>query len=801
MGERRHTGHSDSTLGAVCGLGVAATAWTLATSPALIDLSFWLFLAAGMLACLWRPRFPVIGPVTWRLPFVVSALLLFGVGAALGAHVVGSLTVVLGQNERRTPGLVLGTLYDLASGAVTILLASLAYLAAGGVEASGISGGILVPLCAFVLMYVLSEHLAGALRAQATRLSPTSEVGRDWILRGLLTAGGVSTAWFLCAAYLSPVTLPWLWILPSVGFVSYLHSTRDAEERTSAEHLSPVSRSIARALADALGSGRESDGTADRRRALALSLGHRMAMDEADLDDLETAAWLFDIDRLEIPPPRADRPAARKFRREPEIDLDETAVLDAIALPASVRQILTHRHERWDGAGVPEGLAGAQIPRGARLLAVAGGYVSMAVGGPDRPPLAPHRALAELRNEAGRIFDPRAVEALACHLRETSDRQDPDRPNHRTDSDDTDSPNELRGRTRLPAVQRELHALYEIGRAVNYRLDLEENLTLILDKLESLVPHASAVVFLKEPDEDGLRARFVRGIGAPDIDGVVISSEACPSGTAFAERRSTTGSGGRARMPYDPGQWDLDALPDSPLNAVLRTALASPLVFGGRCIGALTLYDRAGRRFGDEERRRVAAVAGHMARAVHNAEPGNPGYLESLTDPLTGLPNGRYLEICSGDLVPSASGTGSGSGSGFSLLAFRVRDLDRVCERSGIAAAERLLGILARRLASNCTDAEVPVRYGQDLFVVLSPAAVQGELVRRWDILLRAAEGRPMELLGGQPHDLRLVSAYASCPEEGEDLDSLLDVLGTRLGLAFDRGHALVPFRLVRTAG
>jgi diguanylate cyclase (GGDEF)-like protein len=522
-----------------------------------------------------------------------------------------------------------------------------------------------------------------------------------------------------------------------------------------------------------------------------------MDMDESDLADLEPAAWLFDIDRLEIPPPRANRPAARKFRREPETDLDESAFLDAITLPESVRQVLTHRHERWDGAGVPEGLAGAQIPRGARIRAVAGGYVSMTVGGLDRPPLAPHRALAELRNEAGRIFDPRAIEALASHLRETCDGQESNDASDRPDSEGADPDGDGAAGIRLPAVQRELYALYEIGRAVNYRLDLDENLTLILDKLESLVPHASAVVFLESSDRDGLRARFVRGIGASAVDGVEISTDACPSGTAFTKRRSTTGSGGRARMPYDPSEWDLDVLADSPLNAVLRTALASPLVFGGRCIGTLTLYDRAGRRFGDEERRRVAAVAGHVARAVHNADPGNPGYLESLTDPLTGLPNGRYLEICSEDLSPSAA-TG---GSGFSLLAFRVRDLDRVCERSGIAAAERLLGTLARRLASNCTEAEVPVRYGQDLFVVLSPYVVQSELVRRWDILLRAAEGGPMELHQGHAHDLRLVSAHASCPEEGEDLDALLDVLGTRLGLAFDRGHTIVPFRLVQSAG
>ena len=797
MSDRRHTTRNDSTLGALSGLGVATAAWTLSTSPAVADLSFWVFLAAGMLVCPWQPRLPAFGAVTWRLPFVVSALVLFGVGAAVLAYLVGSLAAVLGRDERRSAGFVLGTLYDLASGTLVTVLASLAYLAAGGAQVTEVTGAILVPLYAFVLMHVVSDRLADALRVQTTRIPARPDERRGWLYRGLLTTGGTTAALVVTAAYLSPVTQPWLWILPSVGFVSYLHSSGADEERPPSTHLSPISRSIARALADALCPGREPDGTAGQRRALALSLGHRMGMDESELDGLETAAWLFDIDRLEVPPPCANRPAARKFRREPEIDVDETAVLDAIALPNSVRQSLTHRHERWDGAGVPDGLAGAQIPRGARILAVAGSYVSMTVGGIDRPPLAPHRALAELRDEAGRIFDPRAIESLAGHLRETCGGQEPDGETDRSDSAAAVAGGDAPESTRLPAVQRELYALYEIGRAVNYRLDLDENLTLILDKLESLVPHSSAVVFLEDPDEGGLRARFVRGIGASAVDGVGISSQASPSGTAFTEQRSTTGRGGRARMPYDPGEWDLDVLADSPLNAVLRSALASPLVFGGRCIGALTLYDRAGRRFGDEERRRVAAVAGHVARAVHNADPDNPGYLESLTDPLTGLPNGRYLEICSGDLLPS----GSAGGTGFSLLAFRVRDLDRVCERSGIAAAERLLGVLARRLASNCTETEVPVRYGQDLFVVLSPSTFQEELVRRWDVLLRAAEGRPLELQRGQPHDLRLVSAHATCPAEGEDLDVLLDVLGTRLGLAFDRGHTVVPFRLVRSAG
>jgi diguanylate cyclase (GGDEF)-like protein len=797
VGHGRETVRSDSTLGALCGLGAAAAAWTLAGSPALLEGSFWTFLAAGMLACLWQPLVPGLGRISWRTPFVVSALVIFGAGASILAYLAGSVAVAFGREKLRPSVHPLATLYDVAAGTLVTVLASLAFLAAGGVAGGSPSVMLVVPLTSFVLMHLVAERVAEAVRMQHMRFPRGAESERGWLLRGLLTATATSGALVVCVLYTWPATRPWLWVLPTIGFVSYLQSRREGGRTEPSPRLSPVTRSIARALSVALSPGREPDGTADQRRELALELGRRMGLDDSELDDLEAAAWLFEIDRLRVPPLREKDRDAEKFRRESGLDIDEDTILEALCLPASVREILMHRHERWDGAGVPEGLAGAQIPRGARILAVAGGYVSMIVGAPERPPLAPHRALAELRSEAGRIFDPRALEHLAGHLRAKLGPTTAGGSPHGTSTSECDAGEDSGDRPPLPAVQRELHALYEIGRAVSYRLDLDENLTLILDKLDALVPHASAVVYLGGGEGAGLRARFVRGIGTSTLEGLSVSVDACPSGIAFAGRRSSLGNGGRARMPYDPGEWDLDALVDSPLNAVLRTAVASPLVSGGHCLGVLTLYDRAGRRFSDEERRRLAAVAGHVARAVHNADPGNPGYLESLTDPLTGLPNGRYLEICSRDLLPSSLG----SGSGFSLLAFRVRDLDRVCERGGIAAVERLLGILARRLASSCRDVEVPVRYGQDLFVVLSPASARGELIRRWDALLRAAEGRPLELQGGQTHDLRLASAHASCPEEGEDLDALLEVLGMRLGLAFDRGHTVLPFRLVRSAG
>jgi HD-GYP domain-containing protein (c-di-GMP phosphodiesterase class II) len=77
---------------------------------------------------------------------------------------------------------------------------------------------------------------------------------------------------------------------------------------------------------------------------------------------------------------------------------------------------IRHHHERWDGRGYPDGLAGTQIPLGARVITVADAYDAMTSDRPYRAALSPEIALAELRRGAGRQFDPDLVEAfIACY--------------------------------------------------------------------------------------------------------------------------------------------------------------------------------------------------------------------------------------------------------------------------------------------------------------------------------------------------------------------------------------------------
>jgi HD-GYP domain-containing protein (c-di-GMP phosphodiesterase class II) len=79
---------------------------------------------------------------------------------------------------------------------------------------------------------------------------------------------------------------------------------------------------------------------------------------------------------------------------------------------SSVIPLVYHHHEHFDGSGYVAGLAGQEIPLGARILAVADAYVAMTSGRPYRPALTPAQALRELRGLAGKQFDPEVVAAF-----------------------------------------------------------------------------------------------------------------------------------------------------------------------------------------------------------------------------------------------------------------------------------------------------------------------------------------------------------------------------------------------------
>jgi HD-GYP domain-containing protein (c-di-GMP phosphodiesterase class II) len=79
-----------------------------------------------------------------------------------------------------------------------------------------------------------------------------------------------------------------------------------------------------------------------------------------------------------------------------------------------VARVVRSSHERWDGAGYPDAIAGEEIPLGARIVCACDAYDAMLSRRPYKAPMTRAEAVAELRRCAGTQFDPRVVEVLAA---------------------------------------------------------------------------------------------------------------------------------------------------------------------------------------------------------------------------------------------------------------------------------------------------------------------------------------------------------------------------------------------------
>ena len=148
---------------------------------------------------------------------------------------------------------------------------------------------------------------------------------------------------------------------------------------------------------------------------LALAVGRELQMGPEGLDEVARAAEPHDVGKIAVPDAILDKPGALDpvewsfMRRHPLIG--ERILLAAPAL-RPVARLVRSSHERWDGAGYPDGLSGDEIPLGARVVAVCDAFNAMTTDRPYRESVADQDAIEELRRCAGTQFDPLVVEAF-----------------------------------------------------------------------------------------------------------------------------------------------------------------------------------------------------------------------------------------------------------------------------------------------------------------------------------------------------------------------------------------------------
>jgi two-component system, cell cycle response regulator len=178
-----------------------------------------------------------------------------------------------------------------------------------------------------------------------------------------------------------------------------------------------ASRQTADALLRALAERDPNLGASTEAVELAVATARRLGLAPDEIERVRHATELRDVGKVAVPDAILGKPGPLReeewafVRRHPVIG--ERILSGAPALER-VAPLVRASHERWDGAGYPDRLAGEAIPLGARIVAVADAFAAMTADRPYRSARTPAEALVELRDCAGSQFDARVVEAFAA---------------------------------------------------------------------------------------------------------------------------------------------------------------------------------------------------------------------------------------------------------------------------------------------------------------------------------------------------------------------------------------------------
>jgi len=513
-----------------------------------------------------------------------------------------------------------------------------------------------------------------------------------------------------------------------------------------------------------------------RVQVFAVEIGKEMGLNQEQLEALRAAALLHDIGKLAVPehiiskPGRLTPEEFEKVKIHPVVGAE---ILERARFPYPVAPIVRSHHERWDGAGYPDGLKGEQIPVGARILAVVDCLDAITSDRQYRRALPLMDAVKVVAAGAGTAFDPKVIEVLErryVELERLAQEQTVGQEPLHTDVyvERGDSPGagfENAGLAEpgvdflslIAAARQEVQMLFEVAHDLGASLSLNETLSVLAVRLKRMIPYDSIAIYVRR--EDMLYPEYVNG-----EDFRLFSSLAIPLGQGLsgwvAENRRPILNGNPAVEPVTHG---------SGFRACgLGSALAVPLEGVNGVVGVLALYHVEKDAFTRDHLRLLLAISSKIAVSIENALRYKQAETSATTDALTGLPNTRSLFLHLDRELARARRTRA-------PMAVLVCDLDgfkQVNDRYGHLEGNRLLKALAAAMRDTCREYDYVARMGGDEFVVVLPG-VTADQARATAARLAALT----RVIGRQifrEDFLSLSVGQALYPEDGADAEQLL---------------------------
>ncbi len=708
--------------------------------------------------------------VSYALDF--ASLLLIGPHETMLVAAASAFSQCYWNNKEKNP--LYRTLFSMATLIVTVQAAGLAFTLLRAPDADPLTA-VGRPLVGAAFTYFLVNT---GLIATAIALSSKQGVATTWHKNFLWSAPSYFVGAGTAALAAWAVHRVGLWVAPLTFAPIYLtyHTYKVYMSRLEVQRHVQESSDLHLATIEALAGAIDAKDQMTNSHILrvqiyATGLAEAIGLSAPEIQGVKTAALLHDIGKLAVPEHILSKPGPltpeefQKVRIHPKVGAE---IIAGVPFPYPVAPLIMSHHERWDGKGYPQGLAGEAIPIGARILTVVDYYDAVTSERPYHNALSHESAINLLKHEAGRALDRRLVDIFVDLLPELMRKCEALQPAtpllNATASEPAAvaAPEESRALAfeNIGLAHREIYALYEIAQAMGTSLGVSDTMELISSKLTKIIPWSGCALFLQQPDSSLMRCRYAAGIDAPKlIDATVRVGEGL-SGWVARNRRTLVNA--NPRVEYEAAGLSGDLR--------LHSTIVCPLYVGEVFIGALALFHTEPNRYTDDHRRLVTSVAEQAGAVIHNSIIFEQAQEDSLTDPLTSLPNRRSMfarlthELARAERLQSQ----------LALIVLDIDEFKRINDNYGHHVGDQALREVASALRNALRPYDLCVRFaGDEFIVVISDCARDAAELKRTELQERIA-AIEIDVRPGQRIPLSASAGAAVFPDDGTTYEALL---------------------------
>jgi diguanylate cyclase (GGDEF)-like protein/putative nucleotidyltransferase with HDIG domain len=525
-------------------------------------------------------------------------------------------------------------------------------------------------------------------------------------------------------------------LLVTVSILTTYLIYRSAKSRLQAktneiEALGQLHLSTAEALATAIDAKDQTTHCHVRRvQIYAAGMGEVFGLAPNEIAALKAGALLHDVGKLAVPPHILNKPGPltpAEFEKMKIHTIVGAQMLARVNFPYPVVPIVRHHHEQWDGRGYPDKLRGEQIPITARIISVVDCFDSLREDRPFRRSMTFGEATAFLLRGAGIHFDPVVVEQFIKHLprfeaqietlglkHQPADYAPEPLQLSEIDVDQTRERGSYIAYDQIKKAHREVYALYEIARTFGTSLNVEHTLEILVDKVGHVVPFDTCVVYIYDEAQGYAKARHVVGKNVQKLSSRCIALDEGVTGFALANRSAVNH--------LHPSLDFTDINPEAGIK--YRSMASLPLFKDDVLLGALSVYSTELEQYSDDHLRMLETVTRLASDALGNAMQHAEAESNALTDPLTGLPNARYLSLRFDEEAARARRTDRA----FQVVMLDLDEFKNVNDTFGHKAGDKMLREVANIISGQLREYDFLARYGGDEFVALVQEVVGSQV-------------------------------------------------------------------------